>query len=116
MMKKSKNIFIALIAILVIVLMYWFISVLIIHSRERSTIKKGMIEAEQNFDRLRNERANYESVKNNREMQIQYFDTLKTHIPLKDNTKGKNSYIESLDIIQKIAENNNVKIDVLDLF
>ena len=79
---------------------------------EYRKINQGMVDAEKNFERLRNERGNYASIKEARKMQVQYFDTLKVHIPLKENIKGANSYIETLDIIQRIAKNNNIIIDV----
>lgn len=112
MMKQNKTIFFAFVAILTIIVLYWIISFLVIDMSEYRKIKHGMIGAEKNFERLRNERGNYASIKDAREMQVQYFDTLKVHIPLKENIKGANSYIETLDIIQRIAKNNNIIIDV----
>ncbi len=112
MMKQNKTIFFAFAAILIIIVLYWIISFLVIDMSEYRKINLGMVAAEKNFERLRNERGNYASIKDAREMQIQYFDTLKVHIPLKENIKGANSYIETLDIIQRIANNNNIIIDV----
>ena len=112
MMKQNKTIFFAFVAILTIIVLYWIISFLVIDMSEYRKINQGMVDAEKNFERLRNERGNYASIKEARKMQVQYFDTLKVHIPLKENIKGANSYIETLDIIQRIAKNNNIIIDV----
>ena len=112
MMKQNKTIFFAFVAILTIIVLYWIISFLVIDMSEYRKINQGMVDAEKNFARLRNERGNYASIKEARKMQVQYFDTLKVHIPLKEKIKGANSYIETLDIIQRIAKNNNIIIDV----
>ena len=112
MMKQNKTIFFAFVAILIIIVIYWFFSFLVTDMGEYRKIKQGMISAENDFERLRNERGNYSSIKDAREKQVQYFDTLKTNIPSKENIRGTNSYIETLDIIQRIASNNNIIIDV----
>lgn len=112
MMKQNKTIFFAFVAILIIIVMYWGFSFLVIDMGEYRKIKQGMISAENDFERLRNERGNYSSIKDAREKQVQYFDALKEHIPLKEIIKGPGSYIETLDIIQRIANNNNIIIDV----
>ncbi len=112
MMKQNKTIFFAFVTILTIIILYWVFSVLIADRNEFRKIRRGMVNAEKNLERLNNERANYASIKETREIQVQYFDTLKVHIPSKENTKGANSYIETLDIIQKIAENNDIIINV----
>lgn len=112
MMKQNKTIFFAFVAILIIIVMYWGFSFLVIDMGEYRKIKQGMISAENDFERLRNERGNYSSIKDAREKQVQYFDALKEHIPLKEIIKGPGSYIETLDIIQRIAKNNNIIIDV----
>ncbi|NHZ86270.1 MAG: type 4a pilus biogenesis protein PilO [Planctomycetia bacterium] len=111
MMRQNKTIFFAFVTILTIIIIYWFFSVLIIDRNEFNKIRRGMVNAEKNLERLNNERANYTSIKEARERQVQYFDTLKVHIPSKENTKGTNSYIETLDIIQRIAEENNIIIN-----
>lgn len=111
--KKNKTTFIVLVSLLTIVVVYWVFSVIIIDRNNYSEIKQGMIEADNNFTRISNERANYTTIKSTREEQLQYFDTLKIHIPFKENVKGANSYIETLDIIHRIAEKNNVTIIVL---
>lgn len=112
MMKQNKTIFFTFVAILIIIVMYWGFSFLVIDMGEYRKIKQGMISAENDFVRLRNERGNYSSIKDAREKQVQYFDALKEHIPLKEIIKGPGSYIETLDIIQRIAKNNNVIIKV----
>lgn len=112
MMKQNKTIFFTFVAILIIIVMYWGFSFLVIDMGEYRKIKQGMISAENDFVRLRNERGNYSSIKDAREKQVQYFDTLKEHIPLKEIIKGPSSYIETLDIIQRIANNNNIIINV----
>lgn len=112
MMKQNKTIFFAFVAILTIIVLYWFFSFLVIDMREYRKINLGMVDAEKNFERLRNERGNYTAIKDARDKQVQYFDTLKVHIPLKEISKGANSYIETLEIIQRIADNNNIIIDV----
>ena len=111
-MKQSKTIFFVFASILIIIILYWFFSVLIIDRNEFREIRRGMAVAEKNLERLSKERANYRSIKEARAKQIEYFDTLRVHIPSKENAKGVNSYIETLDIIQRIAENNNIIIDV----
>jgi hypothetical protein len=73
-----------------------------------------MIDAENNYKRLSDERENYTAIKNNWEEQSQFFDSLKVHIPLRENSKGSNSYIETLDIIFRIAEDNNISIDKIN--
>lgn len=112
MMKQNKTIFFTLVAIFAIIVLYWFFSFLIIDMGEFRKINNAMISAEKNFERLRNERGNYAAIKVAREKQVQYFDTLKVHIPSKENPRGANSYIETLDIIQRIADNNIIIIDV----
>ena len=109
-MKQNKTIFFVSVAILVTIVIYWVFSFLITDMGEFRKIKQDMIVAESNFEKLNNERANYSAIKEAREKQLQYFDTLKVHIPFKENIKGTNSYIETLDIIQRIAKNNDVTI------
>jgi len=109
-MKQNKTIFFVSVAILVTIVIYWFFSFLITDMGEFRKIKQDMIVAESNFEKLNNARANYSAIKETREKQLQYFDTLKVHIPFKENIKGTNSYIETLDIIQRIAKNNDVTI------
>ena len=111
-MKQNKTIFFVFAAILIIIVIYWFFSFFVIDVREYKKIKQGIISAENDFVRLRNKRGNYTAIKDTREKQIQYFNTLKEQIPLKENIRGTNSYIETLDIIQRIAEKNNIIIDV----
>ncbi len=109
-MKKYRTIFLGLVAILTIIVIYWFFSVIIINRSNHSKMKQSMIDVDNNFKRINNERANFSSVKSNREKQIQNFDKLKIHIPIKEIVKGTNSYIETLDIIHRIAKKNNVTI------
>ena len=109
-MKQNKTIFFVSVAILVTIVIYWVFSFLITDMGEFRKIKQDMIVAESNFKKLNNARANYSAIKEAREKQLQYFDTLKVHIPFKENIKGTNSYIETLDIIQRIAKNNDVII------
>jgi len=109
-MKQNKTIFFVLVAILVIVFIYWIYSFLIVDMNQNRKVKQGIIAAENDFKRLSHERANYTAIKDAQEKQLQYFDTLKVHIPYKENLKGSNSYIETLDIIQRTAKNNNVSI------
>ena len=111
-MSRAKSIFILLISILTIVVIYWFFSVLIVHRSEFGKVKKGKIEAQNNFEKLKNERANYSTIKQSREMQVMNFDTLKLHIPLKENNSGNNTYIQTLDMIHEIAIENNVLINI----
>ena len=111
-MKNYKTIFAVLISLLTIVIFYWFFYVLVINRNNYSKIKEDLIVAENNFKRLSSERANFKTIKNTREKQTLSFDTLKVHIPLKMNVRGSNSYIETLDIIQKIARKNKVAITV----
>ena len=111
-MKNYKTIFAVLISLLTIVIFYWFFYVLVINRNNYSKIKEDLIEAENNFKRLSSERANFTTIKNTREKQIHNYDTLKVHIPLKQNVKGSDSYIETLDIIQQIAGNNDIIINV----
>ena len=111
-MKNYKTIFTLLISLLIIVIFYWFFYVLVINRNNYTKIKEDLIEAEDNFKRLSNERANFTTIKNTREKQILNYDTLKVHIPLKENVRGSDSYIETLDIIHKVARNNNVIIEV----
>jgi len=111
-MKQNKTIFFTLVAILVIIVLYWVYSLFIVDLSENRKIQQGMLGAVSAFEKLSYERANYISVKEAREKQVQYFDTLKVLIPSKEQIKGKNSYIETLDKIQRIAENNNISIDV----
>jgi len=111
-MKNYKTIFAVLISLLTIVIFYWFFYVLVINRNNYSSIKEDLIVAENNFKRLSSERANFKTIKNTREKQALSFDALKDHIPLKKNVKGSNSYIETLDIIQKIARKNKVAITV----
>ena len=111
-MNRAKSIFILLVSILMIAIIYWFFSVLIVNRPEFSKVKKGKIEAQNNFEKLKNERANYSTIKQSREMQIVNFDTLKLHIPLKENNRGNNTYIQTLDTIHEIAIENNVLIDI----
>lgn len=112
MMKQNKTIFFIFAAILIIIVIYWFFSFLVIDVGEQKKIKQGIISAENDFVRLRNERGNYTSIKDTREKRVQYFNTLKEQIPSKENIRGANSYVETLDIIQRIAEKNNIIIDV----
>ncbi len=114
MMKQKKTLFIILVSILSIIILYWSFSVLIIDRNENNKIKKSMIAAENNYKRLSNERENYVKIKDNWEEQSQFFDSLKAHMPLRENSKGPNSYIETLDIIFKIAEGNNISIDKIN--
>lgn len=109
-MKQNKTIFFVLVAILVIVFIYWIYSFLIVDMNQNRKVKQGIIATENDFKRLSHERANYTAIKDAQEKQLQYFDTLKVHIPYKENLKGANSYIETLDIIQRTAKNNNVSI------
>ena len=111
-MKQNKTIFIAFATLLTIIILYWFFSVLIINRGEHSKIKQGIVSAENNLKKLSNERANYASIKEARKIQVLNFDTLKVHIPLKENAKGTNSYIGTLDIIHQIADNNNISINI----
>lgn len=112
MMNKSKSIFVLLVSLLVVAVLYWGFTVLIVDRTQFKKVKKAKIEAENNLKRLRNERANYSTIKQTRELQITSFDTLKIHIPYKENDRGSNTYIESLDIIHEIASKNNVAINV----
>ena len=114
MMKQKKTLFFVLVGIISIIILYWSFSVLIIDRNEINKIKKSMIDAENNYKRLNNERENYTAIKNNWEKQSQFFDILKAHIPLRENSKGSNSYIETLDIIFRIAEDNNISIDKIN--
>ena len=114
MMKQKKTLFFVLVGIISIIILYWSFSVLIIDRNEYSKIKKSMIDAENNYKRLSDERENYTAIKNNWEEQSQFFDSLKVHIPLRENSKGSNSYIETLDIIFRIAEDNNISIDKIN--
>jgi len=109
--KNYKTIFTVLVSLLTIVIFYWFFYVLVINRNNYSKIKEDLIEAENNFNRLSSDRANFRTIKNTREILIHNFDTLMVHIPLKENIQGSNSYIETLDIIHQIAGNNNVIID-----
>jgi Tfp pilus assembly protein PilO len=111
-MKQNKTIFFIFAAILIIIVIYWFFSFLVIDVGEQKKIKQGIISAENDFVRLRNERGNYTSIKDTREKRVQYFNTLKEQIPSKENIRGANSYVETLDIIQRIAGKNNIIIDV----
>ena len=113
-MKQKKTLFFVLVSIISIIILYWSFSVLIIDRNEYSKIKKSMIDAENNYKRLSDERENYTAIKNNWEEQSQFFDSLKVHIPLRENSKGSNSYIETLDIIFRIAEDNNISIDKIN--
>ena len=112
MMRQNKTIFFAFVAILIIIVMYWVFSFLVFDVREYKTIKQGIASAESDFVRLRNERGNYTSIKESRAKQVENFDTLKVHIPIKENARGANSYIETLDIIQGVAEKNNITIGI----
>lgn len=111
-MNKSKSIFILLITLLVIVVAYWAYSVLIVNRAQFKKVNNERIEAESNLKRLRDERANYVTIKQTRDIQVANFDTLKLHIPLKENTYGNNTYIKTLDTIREIAEQNDVIIDI----
>jgi len=111
-MKQNKTIFFVSVAILIIIILYWFLSFLIFDMGEFRKIKRDMIVAENNFNKLSTDRINYTTIKNARDRQIQYFDTLKVHIPSRDNNKGSNPYIETLGIIHKVAERNNISISV----
>ena len=111
--KKYKPVFFGLVTILTIIIIYWFFSVIIIDRNNYSKVKQSMTEADNNFKRINNERANYTSIKSTREKQIPSYEMLKINIPFKENVKGANSYIETLDIIHRIAKKNNVKIAVL---
>lgn len=111
-MKQNKTIFFTLVTILVIIVLYWIYSLFIVDLIENRKIQQGMLGAVSAYEKLSHERANYISIKEAREKQVQYFDTLKVCIPSKEQIKGKNSYIETLDKIQRIAENNNISIDV----
>ena len=111
-MRQNKTIFFAFATLLTIIILYWFISVLIVNRSEHNKIKQGIVSAENNLKKLSNERANYASIKEARKIQVLNFDTLKVHIPLKENAKGANSYIGTLDIIHKIADNNNISINI----
>jgi len=110
-MNRSKSIFFLLATILAIVVFFWCFSVLIVDRAQFSKVKKEMIAAESNFEELKNERANYSTIKQTREMQVINFDTLRLNIPLKDDNSGSNTYIQTLDIIQDLAVINNVAID-----
>lgn len=111
-MRHNKTIFIAFATLLTIIILYWFFSVLIVNRSEHNKIKQGIVSAENNLKKLSNERANYTSIKEARKIQVINFDTLKIHIPLKENAKGVNSYIGTLDLIHKIADNNNISISI----
>ncbi|MEE8340692.1 MAG: type 4a pilus biogenesis protein PilO [Candidatus Neomarinimicrobiota bacterium] len=111
-MKQNKTIFFAFVTSLIIIILYWIFSVLIIDKNESRKIKRGMATAEKNFEKLNNERGNYSLIKDTRELQVQYFDTLKIHIPGKQISSGTDTYIETLAIIQRTAEKNNIVIDV----
>lgn len=111
-MRQNKTIFFALATLLTIIILYWFFSVLIVNRSEQNKIKQGIVSAESNLKKLSNERANYTSIKEARKIQVLNFDTLKVHIPLKENAKGTNSYIGTLDIIHKIADDNNISINI----
>lgn len=111
-MNKSKSIFILIVTLLTIAVLYWAYSVLFINRAEFTKVNKARIEAENDLLRLKNERANYITIKQTRDMQVANFDTLKLHIPLKQNSYGNNTYIKTLDIIQEIAAKNNVVIDI----
>ncbi len=60
--KKYKPVFMGLVAILTIIIIYWFFSVIIIDRSNYSRIKQGMIEANTNFRRINKERANYSTI------------------------------------------------------
>jgi len=111
-MKQNKTIFFAFVTLLIVVILYWLFSVLIINRGEYSKIKQGIVSADNNLKKLSNERVNYASIKEARKIHVQSFDTLKVHIPSKENAKGTNSYIGTLDIIHQIAEDNNIRINV----
>ena len=111
-MKNYKTFFTVLVSLLTIVIFYWFFYVLVINRNNYGKIKEDIIEAEDNFKQLNSERANFAIIKNTRDILIQNYDTLKVHIPLKENVRGFNSYIKTLDIIQQIAKDNNVIINV----
>jgi len=111
-MRQNKTIFYSFVTLLIVIILYWLFSVLIINRSEYSKIKQGIVNADRNLKKLSNERANYASVKDARKIYIQNFDTLKVHIPLKENAKGANSYIGTLDMIHQIADENNIRINV----
>lgn len=111
-MNKLRSIFVLLVSLLIVAVLYWGFTVLIVDRAQFKKVKKARIEAENNLIRLKNERANYSTIKQTRDLQITSFDTLKIHIPFKENDRGSNTYIESLDIIHDIANQNNIVIDV----
>ena len=67
-----------------------------------------------NYKKLSNERENYTKIKDTWEEKSQFFNTLKVRIPSRENSKGPNSYIETLDIIFRVAEDNNISIDKIN--
>lgn len=111
-MSKAKSIFILLVTLLTIAVLLWVYSVMVVDRSEQKKIKKERVEAENNLNRLKNERANYITIKQTRDIQIANFDTLKLHIPAKENSYGNNTYIKTLDTIREIAAENNVEIDL----
>jgi len=111
-MSKAKSIFILLVILLTIAILIWAYSVMVVDRSQQKTIKKERLEAENNLNRLKNERANYVTIKQTRDIQIANFDTLKLHIPTKENSYGNNTYIKTLDMIREIAADNSVEIDL----
>jgi len=111
-MSKAKSIFILLVTLLTIAIMLWTYSVMVVDRSQQKKIKKDRVEAENNLNRLKNERANYVTIKQTRDIQIANFDTLKLHIPVKENSYGNNTYIRTLDKIREIAAENGVEINL----
>lgn len=111
-MSKAKSIFILLVTLLTIAILFWAYSVIVVDRSQQKMIKKDRVEAENNLNRLKNERANYVTIKQTRDIQIANFDTLKLHIPAKENSYGNNTYIRTLDKIREIATENDVVIDL----
>ena len=111
-MSKAKSIFILLITLLTLAILLWAYSVIVVDRSQQKKMKKERVEAENSLNRLKNERANYVTIKQTRDIQVANFDTLKLHIPAKQNSYGNNTYIKTLDIIREIAAENNIEIDL----
>jgi Tfp pilus assembly protein PilO len=110
-MNKTKSIFSLLVILMVFTSTYWIYSALVVNRAKFNEQKQARIVAENNFNRLRTERANYSAIKQTRNLIVANFDTLRLNIPLKENSYGNNTYIRTLNIVRDIANQNNITIN-----
>ena len=109
-MKSSRTIYFLMLLLAVLVIAWWLWSVIFVGRTKHQKADINLIGAEQKLTELRLQRSNYNIVKDTHKQKSVDFDTLKTHIPVKDKLRGDLSYINTVEVIRQTAEKHSVAI------